>query len=59
MNKGFDWTGFKMGDFVVYCRNRNEIRQFLEECDKQGLRWASGGIKSYNGFRSNRVLGKS
>lgn len=43
MNKDFDWTGFKMGDFVVYCRNRNEIRQFLEECDKQGLRWASGG----------------
>ncbi len=42
MNKGFDWTGFKMGDFVVYCRNRNEIRQFLEECDKQGLKWASG-----------------
>lgn len=42
MNKDFDWTGFKMGDFVVYCRNRNEIRQFLEECDKQGLRWVSG-----------------
>jgi hypothetical protein len=42
MNKDFDWTGFKMGDFVVYCRNRNEIRRFLEECDKQGLKWASG-----------------
>lgn len=42
MNKGFDWDGFKKGDFAVYCRNRNEIRQFLEECDKQGLKWASG-----------------
>ena len=41
MNKDFDWDGFKKGDFVVYCRNRNQIRRFLEECDKQGLKWAS------------------
>ena len=42
MNKDFDWVGFKMGDFVVHCRNKSEIRQFLKECGKQGLRWANG-----------------
>ena len=41
MNKSFDWMKFKMGDYVVYCRG-NEIKQFLEGCDKQGLKWASG-----------------
>ena len=44
MNKSFDWVGFKMGDLVVYCRDKKEITQFLQECDKQGLKWASGDL---------------
>lgn len=42
VNKSFDWMNFKMGDFVVYCRDKKEITQFLQECDKQGLKWANG-----------------
>ena len=44
MNKGFDWDGFKKGDFAVYCDTEDKVKAFLEKCDIQGIRWQSGEV---------------
>ena len=39
MNKGFDWDGFKRGDFVVYCRNRYTmpVEGFMNKLERKSL----------------------
>ncbi len=35
----FDWTGFKAGKFAVHCDTKEKAREFLKECDVQGIKW--------------------
>jgi len=38
----FDWESFKLGKFAVHCDTEEKAREFLKECDKQGVIWCSG-----------------
>ena len=35
----FDWEGFKSGKFAVHCDTEEKAREFLKECDGNGIRW--------------------
>lgn len=38
----FNWEDFKNGKISVYCDTEEKAKDFMEECDKQGLKWCSG-----------------
>lgn len=38
----FDWEGFKSGKFAVHCDTEEKAREFLKECDEQGIKWNFG-----------------
>jgi hypothetical protein len=38
----FDWPSFKSGKFAVHCDTEEKAREFLKECDAQGIKWSSG-----------------
>lgn len=40
--ENFNWTKFKQGKIIAYCKTIEEELNFLQECDKQGLMWCSG-----------------
>lgn len=40
--ENFNWTKFKEGKIIAYCKTIEEELNFLQECDKQGLMWCSG-----------------
>lgn len=40
--KDFNWSGFKQGEFSVRCKTVEEEKDFLTQCEKQGLLWCSG-----------------
>ena len=44
--ENFNWTKFKEGKIIVYCKTIEEELNFLQECDKQGLMWCSGAKPS-------------
>ena len=35
--KDFNWTKFKLGKFSVCCKTVEEEKDFLTQCEKQGL----------------------
>lgn len=41
MNK-FDWNEFKKENIAVWCKTEEIAKDFLKECDKQGLKWIDG-----------------
>lgn len=38
---GFDWEGFRNNEFVVLCNTEEKAEDFLKECYKKGMYWAS------------------
>lgn len=40
--KDFDWIDFKNGKIVVHCDTEEKSKDFLKECDKQGIKWICG-----------------
>ena len=40
----FNWQSFKQGEIEVNCTTERSARDFLKQCDKQGIVW-SGGTK--------------
>lgn len=40
--KNFDWNGFKDGNFEVKCNTREEMNDFLSQCEERGYLWVSG-----------------
>lgn len=40
--KNFDWIGFQNGDFEVKCVTREEMNDFLIQCEDYGYLWCSG-----------------
>jgi hypothetical protein len=38
----FDWESFKSGKFAVHCDTEEKAREFLKECDEQGIKWCTG-----------------
>jgi hypothetical protein len=37
-----DWSAFKSGKFAVHCDTEEKAREFLKECDAQGILWNHG-----------------
>ena len=35
----FDWDRFKNGEIAVHCDTEEKAKDFLEECDKEGIKW--------------------
>ena len=42
----FNWESFKLGKFVVHCDTEEKAREFLKECDGNGIKWCGGGEPS-------------
>lgn len=42
----FDWESFKSGKFAVHCDTEEKAREFLKECDEQGILWNCGSKAS-------------
>lgn len=40
--KNFDWNGFEKGDFEVKCNTKEEMNDFLSQCEERGYLWISG-----------------
>lgn len=39
----FDWSAFKSGKFAVHCDTEEKAKEFLKECDVQGIKWGVTG----------------
>ena len=37
--KNFNWEEFKKGNIAVHCDTEEKAKDFLKECDKEGIRW--------------------
>lgn len=37
--KNFNWEAFKRGNIAVHCDTEEKAKDFLKECDKEGIRW--------------------
>ena len=48
--KEFNWVGFKKGEFHVYCETQEDSKDFLQECEKEGMY----GQK----IKTNQIFGK-
>ncbi|HWT74342.1 MAG TPA: hypothetical protein VN258_06445 [Mobilitalea sp.] len=48
----FDWSAFKSGKFAVHCNAEEKAREFLKECDVQGIKWCSGKASSETHWKS-------
>lgn len=55
--KDFNWTKFKLGKFSVCCKTVEEEKDFLTQCEKQGLLWSSGAKPTAHTYLKNEVLG--
>ncbi len=49
-HSSFDWSSFKSGKFAVYCDTEEKAREFLNECDAQGIKWCTGGKASATNY---------
>lgn len=54
--ENFNWTKFKEGKIIVYCKTIEEELNFLQECDKQGLMWCSGAKPSRVSYLKRKEL---
>ena len=54
--ENFNWTKFKEGKIIVYCKTIEEELNFLQECDKQGLMWSSGAKPSRVSYLKRKEL---
>ena len=54
--ENFNWTKFKEGKIIVYCKTIEEELNFLQECDKQGLMWCSGVKPSQLSYLKKKCL---
>ena len=42
--KNFNWEAFKKGSIAVLCVNRKDYDSFMQHCENEGLKWASGEL---------------
>lgn len=54
--ENFNWTKFKQGKIIAYCKTIEEELNFLQECDKQGLMWCSGAKPSQVSYLKKKEL---
>lgn len=54
--ENFNWTKFKQGKIIAYCKTIEEELNFLQECDKQGLMWCSGVKPSQLSYLKKKCL---
>ena len=54
--ENFNWTKFKQGKIIAYCKTIEEESNFLQECDKQGLMWCSGVKPSQLSYLKKKCL---
>lgn len=54
--ENFNWTKFKQGKIITYCKTIEEELNFLQECDKQGLMWCSGVKPSQLSYLKKKEL---
>lgn len=54
--ENFNWTKFKQGKIIAYCKTIEEELNFLQECDKQGLMWWSGAKPSQLSYLKKKCL---
>lgn len=40
--KNFNWEAFKRGDIAVHCNTEEKAKDFLKECDREGITWQRG-----------------
>ena len=40
--KNFNWENFKNGKIAVHCDTEEKAKDFLKECEKQGMKWVCG-----------------
>lgn len=40
--KNFNWEEFKKRNIAVHCDTEEKAKDFLKECDKEGIRWNTG-----------------
>lgn len=54
--KDFNWLGFKQGEFSVRCKTVEEEKDFLTQCEKQGLLWCSGAKPTAHTYLKDEML---
>jgi hypothetical protein len=54
--KDFNWSGFKQGEFSVRCKTVEEEKDFLTQCEKQGLLWCSGAKPTAHTYLKDEML---
>lgn len=54
--KDFNWLGFKQGEFSVRCKTVEEEKDFLIQCEKQGLLWCSGAKPTAHTYLKDEML---
>lgn len=40
--KNFNWEEFKKGNIAVHCNTEEKAKDFLKECDREGITWQRG-----------------
>ncbi|MCI6692527.1 MAG: hypothetical protein MR510_08630 [Clostridium sp.] len=40
--KNFNWEEFKKGNIAVHCNTEEKAKDFLNECDKNDIKWETG-----------------
>lgn len=46
-DKMFDWDRFEKGGIAVHCDTEEKAKDFLNKCDKQGIKWVHGGKSTH------------
>ena len=54
--KDFNWLGFKQGEFSVRCKTVEEEKDFLTQCENQGLLWCSGAKPTAHTYLKDEML---
>ena len=56
-----DWEGFKKGKIAVHCDTEEKAREFLKECDAQGIKWNTGDLlltdNKWKNYKTETVYG--
>lgn len=40
----FDWGNFKKGNFEIICETKDECREFLKQCQEQGIKFSDNPV---------------